>query len=418
MTSREVGDDPRAGIESPERRDAELGQREVALRDMLNVSMDCIKLIDLDGNLVRINRAGSIALGVTEQPSPPPPWLSLLPEELREDGEAALAIALTGVSVRFPGYSLDGDGGFRHWDNMLNPMLDAEGRTTSILCVSRDVTALHEAIQRRHESEERLAIAARVGGLGIWDYDIRNDRLYCDESWYRIMGRDPRRPISSVAEFRAFIHPEDVDEATDVRKAIAGMDASNEDYSIVFRIIRPDGEIRWLRSLAYLQREDNGPPARAVGFVSDITESRHGQLALRDAYRALESERVTLARKLLEVRSPASPTGATSTTNWPSRASTRPNPANRCASAWSTWIGSSNSTTATATSRATPRCAASRARCNRSRGRRTSSRVSAARNSRSCCPAPPTRCPSSNASPRPSPRSPSRMRIRPPDTSP
>ena len=300
MTSREVGDDPRAGIESPERRDAELGQREVALRDMLNVSMDCIKLIDLDGNLVRINRAGSIALGVTEQPSPPPPWLSLLPEELREDGEAALAIALTGVSVRFPGYSLDGDGGFRHWDNMLNPMLDAEGRTTSILCVSRDVTALHEAIQRRHESEERLAIAARVGGLGIWDYDIRNDRLYCDESWYRIMGRDPRRPISSVAEFRAIIHPEDVDEATDVRKAIAGMDASNEDYSIVFRIIRPDGEIRWLRSLAYLQREDNGPPARAVGFVSDITESRHGQLALRDAYRALESERVTLARKLLE----------------------------------------------------------------------------------------------------------------------
>ena len=299
MAGREVDNAGETGIEALKRREAEVEQREAMLRNMFDVSMDCIKLNDLDGKLLRINRAGSIALGVPERPSPPPPWLSLLPEELREDGEAALAIVRTGVSVRFPGYSLDDDGRFRHWDNMLNPMLDGDGRTTSILCVSRDVTAMHEAMQRRHESEERLAIAARVGGLGIWDYDIRNDRLYCDDSWYRIMGRDPRRPISSVAEFRPFIHPDDVDKATDVQGALAEMGTSDRDYSIVFRIVRPDGEIRWLRSVAYLQHDD-GEPARAVGFVSDITEAQHGQLALRDAYRALESERMTLARKLLE----------------------------------------------------------------------------------------------------------------------
>ncbi|MFT3897166.1 MAG: diguanylate cyclase [Thermomonas sp.] len=299
MAGQEVDNAGKTGIEALKRREAEVEQREAMLRNMFDVSMDCIKLIGLDGNLLRINRAGSIALGVPEQPSPPPPWLSLLPEELREDGEAALAIVRTGVSVRFPGYSLDDDGRFRHWDNMLNPMLDGDGRTASILCVSRDVTAMHEALQRRNESEERLAIAARVGGLGIWDYDIRNDRLYCDDSWHRIMGRDPRRPISSIAEFRPFIHPDDVDKATDVRRALTAQEAPDQDYSTVFRIVRPDGEVRWVRSVAYLKHE-SGEPVRAVGFVSDITEARHGQLAQRDAYRALESERMSLARKLLE----------------------------------------------------------------------------------------------------------------------
>jgi len=299
MTGQEVDNTKVAGAGALLRREAELEQREAALRDMLNVSMDCIKLIDLDGNLVRTNRAGSIALGVPEEPAVPPPWLSLLPEEVRAEGEAALAVARTGDPVRFPGYSITGDGRFRRWDNMLTPILDGEGRTTSILCVSRDVTALHEAIEQHREIEERLAIAARVGGLGIWDYDIREDRLYCDDSWYRIMGRDPHRPIASIAEFRPFIHPEDVDRATEVRRTAVELAASHQDYSVVFRIVRPDGEVRWLRSLAYLQHE-GGEPSRAIGFVTDITEARHGEAALRDANRALEHERTTLARKVLE----------------------------------------------------------------------------------------------------------------------
>lgn len=299
MTGQEVDNTKVAGAGALLRREAEIGQREAALRDMLNVSMDCIKLIDLDGNLVRINRAGSVALNVAEQPSPPVPWLPLLPEEVRTEGEAALLVARTGVPVRFPGYSITGDGRFRRWDNMLTPILDGEGRTTSILCVSRDVTALHDAVEQRRESEERLAIAARVGGLGVWDYDIRNDLLYCDEHWYRIMGRDPMRPIRSIGEFRPFIHPDDADKVTEVRRTAGELMASNQDYSVVFRIVRPDGEVRWLRSLAYLQHE-GGEPSRAIGFVTDITEARRGEAALRDANRALEDERLSLARKVLE----------------------------------------------------------------------------------------------------------------------
>lgn len=299
MAGQEVDNVMADGMSALERREAQLEQREAALRDMLDVSVDCIKIIDLDGNLVHVNRAGRTALDIPERPPPSTSWLSLLPEEVREEGEAALAIARTGVPARFPGFSLGDDGRMRYWDNMLTPILDTEGRSSSILCVSREITALQEAIEQRRESEERLAIAARVGGLGVWDYDIRNDHLYCDESWYRIMGRSPERPIRSIEEFRPFIHPEDVDKATEVRKSASELMSSHKDYSIAFRIVRPDGEIRWVRSLAYLQHED-GVPSRAVGFLSDITEAMHGEAALREANRALENERSSLARKLLE----------------------------------------------------------------------------------------------------------------------
>jgi PAS domain S-box-containing protein len=228
VTSREAGGDPHAGNAVPGRREAELRQCEAALQDMFTASMDCIKLIDLDGNVVRLNPAGARMLGVPEHPSPPVPWLSLLPEEVREDGEAALAVARTGVPVRFPGHSIAGNGQLHRWDNMLAPILDGEGRPASILCVSRDVTALHDAIEQRRESEERLAIAVHVGGLGVWDYDIRNDQLYCDESWYRIMGRNPMRPIRSIGEFRTFIHPDDVDKATEVQRTATALMASNQ----------------------------------------------------------------------------------------------------------------------------------------------------------------------------------------------
>ena len=286
-------------IQALRMREHELAQRESALAAMLDVSVDCIKVIDLDGNLVQLNKAGAEALGVPEKPPAGTRWLSLLPEDVREEGEAALAAALHGHPGRFPGRSVMPGQPVQHWDNLLTPLLDADGRPAAVLCVSREVTAEHRARAQLSESEQRLAIAASVGGLGIWDYDIASDTLYCDASWYRIMGREGHPPIRSIAQFRPFIHPDDVDKATEIPRTAAELAATQRDYSIVFRIVRPDGEVRWVRSLAYLQQHD-GVPLRAVGFVTDITDARHGELALRDANRALEDERRSLTRKVLE----------------------------------------------------------------------------------------------------------------------
>lgn len=143
-------------------------------------------------------------------------------------------------------------------------------------------------------------VSSLVAGVGIWDFDLRRGTLECDAGWYRIMGRDPEQPVRSLAGFRPLIHPEDVDRATEVEQTAGELLASNRDYSIIFRIIRPSGEIRWVRSAASLIQDADGKPVRAVGFVLDITDSWRGELALRHANRRLEEEKTSLARQSLE----------------------------------------------------------------------------------------------------------------------
>lgn len=267
--------------------------------DMLNISVDCIKLISLAGILINVNKAGRRALGIGDDAPLGMPWLPLLPEDVWPVGEQALASVRGGIFARFPGRSVIAGQKPQHWDNMLTPIIDKNGRPTAILCVSREVTAERDALESLRQNQERLALAAHVGGLGIWDYDIPHDTLTCDNNWYRIMGRDPTHPIVSMHEFRPFIHPDDVSRATEVVETAAELLAAQRDYAIIFRIIRPNGEIRWVRSAACLQ-EVAGIPVRAVGFVVDITDAWRGELALRDANRALEDEKSSLTRQSLE----------------------------------------------------------------------------------------------------------------------
>lgn len=131
------------------------------------------------------------------------------------------------------------------------------------------------------EAHERLTLAAASGGLGIWDYDIGRDEMQCDPQWYRIMGRDPARAVRSIAEVRAFIHPEDAERATEVHEAARLAAAGDENHGPVFRIVRPDGEVRWIRSAASVVHDEDGAPMRAVGFVVDITEAHHAAASLK-----------------------------------------------------------------------------------------------------------------------------------------
>lgn len=279
------------------RRELDLERRASMQTDMLNVSVDCIKLIDLDGKLIHMNKAGCRALGVAEDSAFGMPWLSLLPADVHDVGAQAIASARGGVFSRFGGRSVVPGQSMQHWDNMLTPVMGGAGQATAILCVSREVTAERAALESLRESQERLAIAVRVGGLGIWDYDSVGDRLQCDDSWYRIMGCDPGRPVRSLAGFRAFVHPEDAERATAFVQETASADGG--DHVAVFRIVRPGGEVRWVRSAACLQ-EASAQRLRAVGFLVDITDAWRAERALRDANRALEEERSSLARQSLE----------------------------------------------------------------------------------------------------------------------
>jgi diguanylate cyclase (GGDEF)-like protein/PAS domain S-box-containing protein len=130
-----------------------------AQQNMLDASVDCIKVINNDGTLLHMNRSGSLALGIDEnQKTFGMPWLELLPPEVRRRGRKAVRNVLNGKNARFAGLSITPHGKAQHWDNILTPVTDEHGAITNILCVSRDVTS-------QRVVEQRLLIASEYDDL-------------------------------------------------------------------------------------------------------------------------------------------------------------------------------------------------------------------------------------------------------------
>lgn len=123
--------------------------------DMLDVSVDCIKIVRPNGTVSHMNRSGCIALlGQEKVKKFDMEWLSLLPPEVRDKGQIAITSAAKGKNARFAGMSGEGEGR-QYWDNILTPVVNEEGETTSILCVSRDITLQRIAENKLRISSER-----------------------------------------------------------------------------------------------------------------------------------------------------------------------------------------------------------------------------------------------------------------------
>lgn len=135
---------------------------------------------------------------------------------------------------------------------------------------------------------DRLALAFKAVGGGIWDYAIEADTLHCNDRWYQIMGLSPATdPVRSVDDLKNHIFAPDVAAATEVDLyRVEALLASDDRYHTEFRIVRPDREIRWIRSVACVIR-DARDHLRAVGCITDVTEYRAIEAEQRRALTAL-----------------------------------------------------------------------------------------------------------------------------------
>lgn len=135
------------------------------------------------------------------------------------------------------------------------------------------------------ESEERLRLAAEAGNVGLWEWNILNDSIVWSDRIYEFHGIQRDSFGSSVQDFMALIHSEDLNR---VSVALTRAVEQQEPYDVEFRTVRPDGEIRWLSTSARVQYDAAGRPVRMFGAVLDITERRNYEERLRRSNEELE----------------------------------------------------------------------------------------------------------------------------------
>jgi len=136
-------------------------------------------------------------------------------------------------------------------------------------------------------SEEKLAQAQHIAHLGYWERELEPDRIYWSDETYRIFGLEPQEAGTTFNRFEELLHPED---RGSVKEAIGKALAGGARYDIEYRIVRPDGEIRFVHSQADVVKNSSGQPCHMFGTVQDVTEQMRAEQALRDAehkYRAI-----------------------------------------------------------------------------------------------------------------------------------
>jgi PAS domain S-box-containing protein len=151
------------------------------------------------------------------------------------------------------------------------PLRGPDGKILGIFGISHDITSRKQVEQELELMSNRLLLATRAASIGIWDYDPVNNSLVWDAQMFRIFGVDPKRFSGNFDSWRATVHPEDV--ARETEKVLQTLDAGPE-YDSDFRIVWPDGSIRYIKANALVQRDETGRAVHMIGTNWDITPQK------------------------------------------------------------------------------------------------------------------------------------------------
>ncbi len=152
--------------------------------------------------------------------------------------------------------------------------------------ILEDITTSQQELATRQQLErelrnltDRLSLALKSGDIGCWDWNIQENTSFWDQRMYELYGLSgPSPDLPNCEILNRLIHPEDCRAAQSLlAQAIAG----KAEYDTEFRVIRPDGEIRFIKAYGTVIRNEKGRARRVIGINFDITEQKKAQEILR-----------------------------------------------------------------------------------------------------------------------------------------
>ncbi len=142
--------------------------------------------------------------------------------------------------------------------------------------------------QTLQEREERISLASETAKIGLWTIDFERGKSWMNDKGRELFGFSPNEPLSREV-FLSCVHPEDRER---VDRAIARARSESQTFEIEYRLLRPDGEVRWLFSRGRYLTNDRGETSQLLGVAIDVT----GQVEANLELRARQEELARLSR--------------------------------------------------------------------------------------------------------------------------
>jgi PAS domain S-box-containing protein len=158
---------------------------------------------------------------------------------------------------------------------------DDRGAPAQLFGVTRDITLSKLGEQALAERNTQLALAGKVGLIGSFAFDIATGRMQVSPGYAAIHGLPEGTLETTRADWRVRVHPDDVP-CVDacLRGAIANRD---REHHCEYRVVRADGESRWIEARCSIAYDPDGRARRVVGANIDVTERKHTEAVLKES---------------------------------------------------------------------------------------------------------------------------------------
>lgn len=189
-------------------------------------------------------------------------------------------------------YRLRRQGGEYRWvsDHGV-PRYDAQGSFAGYIGSCVDVTELMTKDEALRQSEERMRLATAAVNLGIWEWHLASNEIWASNTRRAVLGW-PSSGKVTFEDFMSRVHPED---RSRIQQIISDAVRDGKDYESEYRLVLPDGIVRWMSTRGSIHFDNAGKPSRLLGISIDITARKQAEIdAQRDRAELSHLSRVAL----------------------------------------------------------------------------------------------------------------------------